>query len=323
MEMKPVLITLLLIALSTGSLGQVTPGSAGERAWQKTLLERLGYPADTKLLILHADDLGMAHSVNAASIKAFESQSINSGSIMVPCPWFTEIAAYARGQGEVDLGLHLTLTSEWKFYRWGPVLSKDRVPTLFDRDGYLYPTAEAAAAAIKVPEVEAEIRAQIDRAKAFGITPTHLDSHMGTLYQNQALFEVLLRVARDHRLPVMISREWFARAPFLSSLLGPNDVVIDRIISIEPDVVAGRWDDFYSRAIKSLQPGVTQIILHIAYDDEEMRAATLDHPDWGAGWRQRDFNFFSSEKARQLLRENKVKLITWREIGKLLVNSQK
>ena len=317
--MKRILLTvLLLITLSPSVLGQATSNIAKEQNSTESVLKRLGYPPDAKLLIIHADDLGMAHSVNAASIKSFGSGLVSSGSIMVPCPWFAEIAAYARSRAEADLGLHLTLTSEWKFFRWSPVLSKDRVTTLLDRDGYLYPTESEAAARCAPREIEAEIRAQIERAKAFGIQPTHLDSHMGTLYQNKTFFEVLLRVAHDHRLPVMISREWYARAQYLPALLGPDDIVIDRIISIEPNVPPERWADFYTEAIKSIRPGITQIIVHIAYDDEEMRAATVDHPDWGAGWRQRDFDFFTSEKLRQLLQENKIKLITWREIGRLI-----
>jgi chitin disaccharide deacetylase len=322
--MRHILLTLLLLTtLSPFVLGQAAPNREKEQSSNGSLPERLGYPPDAKLLIIHADDLGMAHSVNAASIKAFESGLVNSGSIMVPCPWFAEIAAYARSHAEADLGLHLTLTSEWKFFRWTPVLSKDRVTTLLDRDGYLYPTEVEAAAHVAPREVEAEIRAQIERAKAFGIQPTHLDSHMGTLYQNKALFEVLLKVARDNRLPVMISKEWFGTASYLPAMLGPDDVVIDRIISIGPNVTPERWADFYTDAIKGIRPGITEIIIHTAYDDEEMRAATIDHPDWGAGWRQRDFNFFTSEKLRQVLRENNIKLITWREIGKLITQPKR
>ncbi|MDQ2975879.1 MAG: ChbG/HpnK family deacetylase, partial [Acidobacteriota bacterium] len=110
---------------------------------------------------------------------------------MIPCSWLPEIAAYARTHPEADLGLHLTLTSEWSLYRWGPVLAKERVPSLLDSNGYFYLTETEAAAHIDPKEAEAEIRAQIARARALGIQPTHLDSHMGTLYQSQALFETL------------------------------------------------------------------------------------------------------------------------------------
>src|ERR1041385_6951961 len=123
---------------------------------QQTLPERLGYPRDAKLLIVHADDLGMAHSVDAASVKAFEVGLVNSGSVMVSCPWFSEIAAYGRSHTEADLGLHLTLTSEWSLFRWGPVLSQDRVPSLLNRNGYLYSTESEAAAHADARQVEAE-----------------------------------------------------------------------------------------------------------------------------------------------------------------------
>jgi predicted glycoside hydrolase/deacetylase ChbG (UPF0249 family) len=305
---RGILIAAFVLAVTSLCYGQAAP----------TLAERLGYPADAKLLIVHADDLGMAHSVNAATIKAFETGLVNSGSVMVPCPWFAEIAAYARNRPEADLGLHLTLTSEWSLYRWGPVLSGERVPSLLARDGYLHPTESEAAARVDPRHVEAEIRAQIERARAFGLRPTHLDSHMGTLYQNEALFRVFLRVARENRLPVRISRDWLARAPFIPASLGPDDVVIDRIVEINPNVAPEGWAAFYAEQIKSLRPGVTELVVHLAYDDEEMRAATVNHPDWGAGWRQRDFDFFTSDAFRRLLREHNVRLITWAEVSKLI-----
>ena len=316
--MKFLIIAIVIFVMSPFAAGQATPTTAGKQPVSQTLPERLGYSPDAKLLIVHADDLGMAHSVNAASIKAFETGMVNSGSIMVPCPWLPEIAAYARKFPEADLGLHLTLTSEWNLFRWGPVLSKDRVPSLLTRDGYLQPTETEAASRADAREAEAEIRAQIERAKALGIQPTHLDSHMGTLYQNEALFRVFLRVSRENKLPLRISKDWLGRAPFISSNLTPDDIVIDRILEIGPSVRPESWAAFYTEAIKSIGPGVTEIIVHLAYDDEEMRAATLDHPDWGASWRQRDFDFFTSAAFRRLLQENNIKLITWRELGRLM-----
>src|SRR5215204_7468601 len=298
--------------------GALVAGAQTPAAGVKSLAERLGHPAGSKLLIVHADDLGAAHSVNAATVKAFETGLVNSASIMVPCPWLPEIAAYARTRPEADLGLHLTLTSEWKTYRWGGVLSKERAPSLYAPDGYLYPTEDVAAARIDVREAEAEVRAQIERARAFGISPTHLDTHMRTLHQTRPLFEMFLRVARAERLPALVSREWFARWPFLPEVLGADGIVVDRVIDVDPSVPPARWAEVYGGLIKDLKPGVTQLIVHLAYDDEEMRAVALDHPDWGAAWRQRDFDFVTSETFRKLLKEHNVKLVTWREIGKLL-----
>ncbi len=314
---KLILIAAILL-IPVVNFGQpFTSSRFSGQSESKSLAQRLGYSADTKLLIVHADDLGMMRSVNAASIKAFESGLVNSGSIMVPCPWWPDIAAYARKRPEADLGLHLTLTSEWTTYRWGPVLPRDRVSSLLDKSGYLYLTEVEAAAHASPKEIEAEIRAQIERARSFGIQPTHLDSHMGTLYQNKTLFEILLRVAREYQLPTRISKEWFASFAYLPAILKPEDVIIDRVINIGPNIPPEGWEKFYTDAIKSIQPGVSEVIIHLAYDDEEMRAATADHPDWGAAWRQRDFDFFTGDKFRRLLEENEIKLITWREIRKV------
>ena len=308
--MRPLLLTAVAI-LTLLAISQA-------RGQEKTIAERLGYPRDAKLLIVHADDLGMAHSVNAATIKAFESGLVNSGSIMVPCPWFSEIATYARANPQADLGLHLTLTSEWTTFRWGPLTSRDRVSSLLDKDGYFYLLETEAASHADPKEVELEITTQIERARAAGVQPTHLDSHMGTLYQNKALFEVFLRVARKYKLPVRVARTWFARADFLPETLKADDVYIDRVLDINTSVAANDWAKFYSDAIKNLEPGVTEVVIHLAYDDAEMRGATFNHPDWGAAWRQRDFDFFTSDAFRKLLQENQIKLITWRELGKLM-----
>ena len=314
MRVKPSAF-ILAVALTHLCAGLAAAQAAVE---VKPLAARLGYPADAKLLIVHADDLAAAHTVNAASFKALETGLVSSASVMVPCPWLPEVADYARRHTDADFGLHLTLTSEWKTYRWGGVLSKDRAPTLYAPDGYLYPTEDVASAHIDVREAEAEIRAQIARARAFGISPTHLDSHMRTLYTTRPLFEMFLRVAREERLPVMVSREWFAQSPFLPAALGPDGIVLDRLVGADPSVSPERWAEFYADVIKNLKPGVTELIVHLAYDDEEMRAVALDHPDWGSAWRQRDFDFVTSDAFRRLLREHNVRLVTWREIGRLL-----
>jgi predicted glycoside hydrolase/deacetylase ChbG (UPF0249 family) len=309
-------LTLALLYVCGASARAQASGASGVEV--KPLAARLGYTADAKLLIVHADDIGVAHSVNAATFKAFESGLVTSGSIMIPCAWLPEVAAYARSHTDADLGLHLTLTSEWATYRWGGVLSRERAPSLYAADGYLYPSESEASSHADVREAEAEVRAQIARARAFGISPTHLDSHMRTLYETRPLFEMLLRVAREEGLPVMVSREWFTDAPFLPAALGPEGVALDRIETITPAVKPEGWAQFYRDFVKGLRPGVTELIIHLAYNDEEMRAVTREHPDWGSAWRQRDFDYTTGEEFRRLLKENNVKLITWREVGKLV-----
>jgi predicted glycoside hydrolase/deacetylase ChbG (UPF0249 family) len=281
----------------------------------KSLAERLGYARDARLVIVHADDLGMTHSVNAASIKGLESGLVTSASIMVPCPWFPEMAEYAKAHTDADLGLHLTLTSERVFYRWGPVAPRDTVPSLVDSNGYFH-LNWTDTTHIDAKEVELELRAQIERAIGMGVRPTHLDSHQYRLFENgKDIFESVLRVAHEYKLPLFVVRDWFAGRPYLESSLGPDDLVADHTVTIEPGVAPQKWADFYTAALKNLQPGVTVFIIHLAFDDEEMRAATRERDTWGAAWRQRDFNFFTSERFRALVRDENIKLVTWRELA--------
>src|SRR6202162_1180655 len=134
-----------------------------------TAQQRLGYPASARLLVIHADDLGMNHSVNRATFEALENGWITSASILVPCPWFPEVARWAKQHPDADLGIHLALNSEWTTLRWGPVSPKDKVPSLLDAEGYLPLDPPAVAQTAKLSEVESELRAQVDRAQSAGI----------------------------------------------------------------------------------------------------------------------------------------------------------
>jgi predicted glycoside hydrolase/deacetylase ChbG (UPF0249 family) len=292
----------------------------------QTLADRLGYPPGTKLIIVHADDLGETHAVNAAAIKALQvgalqvgalqGGTINSASLMVPCPWFPEMADYAKSHPDADLGLHLTLTSERVYYRWSPVAPADKVPSLVDENGYFHHDWDKKPH-INPKEVEIELRAQIERALAMGVRPTHLDSHQYRLIMNgKELFEVMLRVARDYKLPVFVTRDWFAEHPYLRASLGANDIVLDHTVTIEPEVPPEKWAKFYVTALKNLKPGVTEFVIHPGFDDEELRAATRERSTWGSAWRQRDYDFFTSDQFRQILAQEHIKLITWRELAR-------
>ena len=293
----------------------ITATSTG--AQTKSVAERLGYPADAKLLIVHADDLAVAHSVDAASFDALDKNAVTSASIMVPCPWLTEVAAYAKNHPNADLGLHLTLTSEWKIYRWGPVESKDKVPSLLDPAGYLWPEVAPAVRSIKPEEAEREIRAQIEHAIAAGIHPTHLDTHMGTLLATPELFAVFVKIAHEYKLPFLAPRLLGERGKLLS-LLNEKDVLLDSVVMANPSVRADAWKDFYSDAIKNLKPGLTEMIVHLGHDDAELQAVMVDHPDYGSAWRQRDYDFVTSAEFKKVLQENNVILVKWKDLQKLL-----
>jgi len=287
----------------------------------QTLAERLGHPPDAKLLIVHADDLGEWHAVNAAAIEAFGTGLVNSGTAMVPCPWFPEIAAWALAHPDFDLGLHLTVTSERTDYRWGPV-TREPVPSLLDPLGYFKKIQVEAARTIDAGDVEKEIQAQIDRALGFGLKPTHLDSHQGVLYQREDLFRALVRVARHYGIPLGLARTHVEAHPFMADALGPEAVLIDRAFDIPPEVPASKWGEWYEDEIRRIGPGVTAIILHPGLADAELRAATRDRPTWGAEWRQRDFDFFTGERFRRLLKEAGLRLVTWREMNKVIPSAR-
>jgi predicted glycoside hydrolase/deacetylase ChbG (UPF0249 family) len=292
----------------------VMPAPAVLSRHTQTLAERLGYDSSARLLIVHADDVGAAHSVNAAFIDGMRTGLINSGSIMVPCPWFPEAAGFARANPEADLGIHLTLTSEWTACRWGPTAPLTKVRSLVDREGYFHRTW-LARTHINSREVEIELRAQIDKAYSAGLHPTHLDSHQHRLLKRRRLFELYLCLGREYGLPVFIAREWLSHEPVLQSLLTERDIVIDHTTTIGPEIKPRQWSTFYRRTIENMKPGVTQIAIHPGLDNAELRALTPERTTWGAAWRQRDFDFFTNDTFRALLAKHDIRLINWREIG--------
>ncbi len=295
-----------------------------------TLAEKLSYNSDDILLILHADDVGMSHSVNKATIQAFEIGMVTSGSIMVPCPWFPEIAAYFREHPEADLGLHLTLTSEWKYYRWGPVASRDRVPSLLDEDGFLWRSEQQVREHAKPEEVEIELRAQIERAIEFGVKPTHLDTHMGTVFVNPQFLQIYCRLGKEYKIPPMLPSltpeamdeikkrgidlpEGMAEI-MMGALKEAGFLFIDRIVTkggggrtLEENKAS------YHATLRKLKPGVTQIILHLAMDDDEIRNITSNYMS-----RYNDYRIFTDPETRQLIDKLQIKLIGWRDIANLM-----
>ena len=285
-------------------------------AQQKTVQERLGYPQDTRLLIIHADDVGVSQSENAATFFAMEKGSVSSASIMMPCPWMGDVADYARTHPNLDFGLHLTLTSEWKNYKWGTVTPVNQATSLLNKNGYLYSSVDSLYKFGRVEEVEKELRAQIERAKQFGIDPTHLDSHMGSLFASPEYLQILLKMGREYNVPVLLNKEGF-KVAFkidLDKYISDKDVLVDKILMAEPKDFKSGMDKFYTGVLESLKPGLSCILLHAAYDNAEMRAISVEHPDYGAAWRQADFDFFTSKKCRDLLKKQNIKVITWREI---------
>lgn len=172
-------------------------------AQEKTYAEMLGYPTGSKVVIFHVDDAGMSYESNQGTKISIEQGVASSCSIMMPCPWAADMAKYAIEHPEMDAGLHLVLTSEWKAYRWGPVAGKTQVPSLVDKEGNLWSSVEQVVQNASADDVEKEIRAQIDRALTLGLKPTHMDSHMGTLFASDEFLERYIKVGMEYNIPVM------------------------------------------------------------------------------------------------------------------------
>jgi predicted glycoside hydrolase/deacetylase ChbG (UPF0249 family) len=286
----------------------------------KTVAERLGYPASSRLLVIHADDFGMMHTVNRAIEDAFENHWVTSASIMVPCPWFPEVVQWTKAHPDADLGIHLTMNADWTPYRWGPVSAQPIDSSLRDPDGYLPLTTEYVNQHAKMADVEAEGRAQVDKALAAGIKLSHLDSHMGTLFSTRELFGVYLGLGKHFQLPLLLAKDTRGTGVSVQLLpdINPEAVVIDRVLQMTPGVPKEKWFEHYKEMLGPLPPGTYELIVHLAYDNDEIRAATFDHPDWGAQWRQNDIDLVKSEEFRKFLKEQNFILVTWTDLAKAI-----
>jgi predicted glycoside hydrolase/deacetylase ChbG (UPF0249 family) len=301
--------TSLLVIVGTLAQPSQRAGVATAQA-NRTVAERLGYPASSRLLVLHADDFGMLHSVNRATIEALNNKWITSASILVPCPWFPEVARYAREHPEWDLGIHLALTSEWTSVRWRPVAFGSKGSSLTDKDGYLPWTSEQVIPQVQLADVDREMHAQIDAALASGVHVTHLDTHMAAVAR--ATPSEYVKLGRTYGVPVLTDR---GALPIDVDLSG---VLTDRVLGVQPGVPADQWLNAYESILRPLPPGTYQLIVHLAYADEEMRAATYDHPDWGAQWRQNDFDMVKSPEFQEFLKDQGFILVSWRDLAKAL-----
>ncbi len=270
-----------------------------------TLAQRLGFAADTRLLIVHCDDLGSTRSANVAIREAFDAGTATSASLMVPCPWARGVAAIFGG---ADVGVHLTLNAEWEAYRWGPLTP---APSLLASDGGLRRTVDDLWAHADLGEVRNECRAQIQRALEWGIDVTHLDSHMGPLQLRADYFAIYLELAREFALPLRMVGAGIERGfGFAGRELARAAGVVfpDHLLYAD---VGGRMA--IERALAELRPGVTEVFLHPAVDTDELRAS---HPDWAG--RVDDHAFLTSESGlRALVESTGVHLIGFRELREL------
>jgi predicted glycoside hydrolase/deacetylase ChbG (UPF0249 family) len=273
-----------------------------------------------RYLIIHADDAGMSHSVNTATIEGLESGVVSSASIMVPCAWFSEFAKYAQEHPEFDYGIHLTLNSEWKHYKWGPVAGREKVPSLVDKQGHLWKDVGQVAANVRAAEVETELRAQIDRAKKFGVRLSHLDTHMGALLSRPDLIEVYARLGVEYDLPILFLRRINAQtakaypalaetAPGIVRALDRNHLpVLDSVAQFYGGDTHEQRKTSYFETIRNLKPGVNELIIHCGIDNAELRAITNS-----ASRRDGDRRIFTSQETMDLLKAQNIQRLTWKQ----------
>ena len=280
-------------------------------------LGQLGYQKEDILLMVHADDAGLSCSENTATMEALEKGIVNSYSIMVPCPWFLDMANFAQHRPQFDCGIHLTLTCEWKHYKFGPVLPYSEVPSLVDNQGFFHAKREMIKNFADPEEVKKELKAQIDRALAAGIKPTHLDSHMYTLGLTKELLSVYRELGREYRLPIFLSDQLLKEVGNPNALEEGDHIVNALHIGNFGAMESIGLHEWYAQILKNLKAGFNIILIHPAFNNMEMKQLCVDHPNFGSLWRQMDFDFFTDPKTASYLKERNIKPITWREIQKI------
>lgn len=312
--------------------------ASGARAQQPdtTYAERLGWPKGARVLIIHVDDAGMSLESNEGAIAALTRGAATSVSVMMPCPWVPGFVRWLRSHPDVDAGLHLTLTAEWADYRWAPLAGRKAVPGLVDSTGCLWASVGEAATHARPDEVATEINAQLERARAMGFHPTHLDTHMGTVYARPDFLQQYIQIGITNRIPVMLpggadrliqeqmkapdamiaqlrklgKMIWAAGLPVLDDL---HNFSYDWKV---PDSVA--HDDHklqryrvaeYIDALRRLQPGVTMMIMHCSDAGEHFTHISDSGPV-----RRGDMLAMLDPAFRKALEEQHIILTTWREL---------
>ncbi len=310
-------MSLNVLVWTAFTLGLVSAPSEPE----VTYAQRLGWPQGTKVVIFHVDDAGMSYDSDRGAIKALEEGVATSTSVMMPCPWVPHTVAYLKSHPQVDAGLHLTLNAEWDNYRWGPLVGKSAAPGLVDPQGYLWQTVEDVLNHATVEEFEKEIRAQIEKAQAVGITPTHLDSHMGTCFY-EPFMEAYVKVGIEKKIPILMigghlqhvgaelgkfqlllralaERVWKAGLPVIDDLVTQP--------TTGPDYEQRKQQ--LLKLLAEMKPGITEIIVHCTAPTEVFAQISGSGPARAA-----ELRLMLDLDIRAFLKKEGIVLTTWREL---------
>lgn len=283
--------------------------------------ERLGWGPEDKVVIFHVDDVGMSRSSNLGTIASMEEGVATSCSIMMPCAWVSEYFHYLRDHPDTDTGLHLTLTSEWEEYRWGPLAGKTQVPGLVDNEGCMWRDVKGAVLNASPDEIEIEIRAQIDRARTMGFEITHLDSHMGTVFEPKFI-DRYIKVGLEEQIPIMFmgGHVQFLRASNENLPVDMLRAVAERLWEGGLPVLDDLHNDSYGwkreektekfiEVVRTMKPGLLQVIIH-ASDPTDIFPTITDSGESRKG----DLEGMIDPRLRAAIEEEGVILTTWREL---------
>jgi chitin disaccharide deacetylase len=322
-------LKILFVVLLTAVFGKA-------HTQEQTYAEKLGFPKGSKVLIMHVDDAGMSFDSNKGAIDALEKGVATSVSIMMPCPWVPGMLHYLKDHPDVDAGLHLTLTSEWKDYRWGPLSGKPSTPGLVDEEGALWPSVEQVVKNATADEVEKEIVAQLERARSMGLAPTHLDSHMGTLFASPDFLQRYVKIGIENRIPVMFpaghvtmigeqtgfppeqiqqlrimgEKLWNAGLPVLDDLHNQSyGFNYPREKKLSDRDLQKFATDRYIESIGKLKAGLTMVIMHCTAPTEVFPYIT----DSGM-IRRGDLLAMKDPRLKAYLEKERIILTTWREV---------
>ncbi|OFW62956.1 MAG: hypothetical protein A2Y74_06080 [Actinobacteria bacterium RBG_13_63_9] len=265
--------------------------------------ELLGNLPDARLLIINADDFGMCHTVNEATMYALKQGMATSCTLMVPCPWSLHGLRLLKENPDIPFGVHLTAVSEWTDYRWGPVTPRQKVPSLVDEAGYFYggERIDEFVQQVNLAELESEFRAQIEVVFASGLKPTHLDSHCGVHDRRDDVFEMTFGLAREYGLALRMSER-----PWITKLQAQGYPTNDHPILDSYRIETPEKPSVYRRLLHELPPGLSEWAVHPGTGTQELRAITST---WHV--RQADFDFFTSQEAREVLTKEGIVLLNY------------
>ncbi|MCX6301029.1 MAG: polysaccharide deacetylase family protein [Bacteroidia bacterium] len=289
-----------------------------------TNAEKLGFSAGKKVILLHCDDGGMCNEANIAIRNYFEKGDIQSAAVMVPCPYSGDLVEWAKTLDSPDIGVHLTLTSEWKDYRWGPVSDTSKVPGLIDPEGKMWHDVPDVIIHASAEEAETEVRAQINKVLAMGYAPSHIDTHMGTMYGSIDYIKVFLKIAQEYNIPANaidlsdpaiaenFKQQGYPITPEVVELLNQYSLPrLDNFSSVpDGNSYENKRENFF-KLLNSLNPGITEIIFHPSVETDNLKTIT-------DSWQQRvwDAQLFSDPVVKSFFKDNDIIITTWKEIMK-------